>query len=89
MTEHDLDDERRRLERKMADFEKEEEQTKREIEAELRQEHWGLDAAAPARVGAAGARGALSWAQCPARISAFRSGFSQLESGCGAIRVGR
>ncbi len=27
----------------MADFEKEEEQTKREIEAELRQEHWWLD----------------------------------------------
>ncbi len=47
MSEHDLDDERRRLERKMADFEKEEEQTKREIEAELRQEHWGLDPPRP------------------------------------------
>ena len=47
MTGHDLDDERRRLEREMADFEKEEEQTKREIEAELRQEHWGLDPPRP------------------------------------------
>jgi len=47
MTEHDLHDERRRLERMMADFEKEEEQTKREIEAELREEHWGLEPPRP------------------------------------------
>jgi hypothetical protein len=47
MTELDLDDERRRLEREMADFEKGEEQTKREIEAELRREHWGLEPERP------------------------------------------
>ena len=47
MTEHALDDGRRRLEREMADFNEEQEQTKREIEAELREEHWGLEPPRP------------------------------------------
>jgi len=42
-SQRDTDDEERWLEHETADFEKEEERTKLEIEAELVKEHWGQE----------------------------------------------
>ena len=51
MTEHEkhlsADDEERRLEREMSDFEDEEKRAKLEIEEEVVKEHWGLQPERP------------------------------------------